>query len=195
MQATGDASQDDPASAGDVGDPAALLNASASISCMQALRFEPCQISLAACRLCKLIHDVMRTASTITAADTPPQPPLAADKHAEKSSPMAFVLYQTARDCLELFMALVPIKFADVIAASPRMGAVFFNDCLYLGLPGFYLGFTSISPYLTPYHFTIPPTPAQLTMPSLSCTPTALPWPTSMLIWRTQPACSTSCRA
>ena len=31
---------------------------------MQALRFESCQISLAACRLLKLVHEVMKQAIT-----------------------------------------------------------------------------------------------------------------------------------
>ena len=42
------------------------------------------------------------------------------------------MFYETARDCLELFMAVVPMKFADVVKTSPRMGAVFNNDCCYI---------------------------------------------------------------
>lgn len=47
------------------------------------------------------------------------------------SAQVAHVLFQSARDCLELFMAIVPMQFADAID-TPRMGAVFYNDCLYI---------------------------------------------------------------
>jgi len=42
------------------------------------------------------------------------------------------VLFQSARDCLELFMAIVPMQFAHIIEHNARMGAVFYNDCLYI---------------------------------------------------------------
>jgi hypothetical protein len=45
---------------------------------------------------------------------------------------LANMLVQTARDCVELFMALIPVKFASVIANAPRMAAVFLNDCCYI---------------------------------------------------------------
>lgn len=47
---------------GDVGDAKAILENSGSFN-MQALRFEPCQVSLAACRLLKLVHEVMKLAT------------------------------------------------------------------------------------------------------------------------------------
>jgi hypothetical protein len=42
------------------------------------------------------------------------------------------MFYEISRDCMELFMAVIPTKFAQTLDASPRMGAVFFNDCLYI---------------------------------------------------------------
>lgn len=51
----------------------------------------------------------------------------------EGTSPsLATMLYQSSRDCLELFLAIVPVRFADVIDTVPRMGAVLYNDCCYL---------------------------------------------------------------
>ena len=41
-------------------------------------------------------------------------------------------MLQSARDCLELFLAVVPSKFSSVIETVPRMGAVFYNDCVYI---------------------------------------------------------------
>ncbi len=114
MVATGDASEDDPASAGNVGDPTAMLEHSGTIS-LKTLHFESCQVSLAACRVLKLVHEVMKQA-----CQTGTSPALAA------------MLYQSARDCLELFLAIVPVRFADVIDTVPRMGAVLYNDCCYM---------------------------------------------------------------
>eukprot|EP00981_Chlorochromonas_danica_P013390 scaffold6314_cov273-Ochromonas_danica.AAC.3 len=42
------------------------------------------------------------------------------------------ILFHTARDAIELFLAIVPIKFQEVIYVLPRMGAVFYNDCVYI---------------------------------------------------------------
>lgn len=112
MLAAGDASEDDPASAGDVGDSRAILDQSGSFA-IQVLHFEQCQVSLASCRLLKLVHEVMKQACVAS-----PQ--------------VANILFQTGRDCIELFMAIIPMKFSDAIETVPRMGAVFFNDCIYI---------------------------------------------------------------
>lgn len=112
MIASGDALEDDPASAGDIGDNRAVLEKSGSFA-LQTLCFEQCHVSLASCRLLKLVHEVMAQAFSA-------------------SPKVANILYQTARDCIELFMAIVPMRFVDVIETVPRMGAVFFNDCSYL---------------------------------------------------------------
>lgn len=114
MLAAGDALEDELSSAGDVGDPRAALEQSGSFA-MQKLKFDSCQTSLAACRVLKLIHDTMKQASS---EGTSPQ--------------VAHMLFQSARDCLDMFIAIVPMHFADVIDTVPRMGAVFFNDCLYI---------------------------------------------------------------
>lgn len=83
-------------------------------SFMQSLRFEQCQISLASCRVLKLMHEVLQQAT-------------------RNCSPrLVHVLYHSARDCLELFIAIIPIRFAEIIRSSPRMAAVFFNDCNYI---------------------------------------------------------------
>lgn len=42
------------------------------------------------------------------------------------------VLYQSARDCISLYISIIPIKFADTIESVPKMGAVFYNDCCYI---------------------------------------------------------------
>lgn len=79
----------------------------------QALRFEPCLVSLAAHRILRTVHGALSQAC--------------------KSSPeLARLLYHSARDSIDMFIALVPVKYADVIDTVPKMGAVFFNDCIYL---------------------------------------------------------------
>jgi centromere/kinetochore protein ZW10 len=83
-------------------------------SFLQALRFESCQISLASCRVLKLVHEVLQQA----VRDSSPR--------------LAHILYHSARDALELFLAIVPIRFAETIISSPRMAAVFANDCSYI---------------------------------------------------------------
>ncbi len=112
MIASGDALEDELSSAGDIGDPRALLDQSGSFA-IQKLKFDSCQVSLASCRLLKFVHDIMTQSS-----------------HA--SIDVANILFHSARDCLEIFTAIVPVKFAEVIDYIPRMGAVFYNDCLYL---------------------------------------------------------------
>jgi hypothetical protein len=113
MLAAGDAAEDDPASAGDVGDSRAMLLDQSGSFAIQVLHFEQCQVSLASCRLLKLVHEVMKQACVAS-----PQ--------------VTNILFQTGRDCIELFMAIIPMKFSDVIETVPRMGAVFFNDCIYI---------------------------------------------------------------
>ena len=110
MIGSGDALDDDLASAGHIGDPKAILDQSA----MQKLKFDSCQISLAACRLLKFVHDIMKQATTTS------------------SPSIANLLFHSARDCLEIFIAIIPIKFEEIINNTPRMGAVFYNDCLYI---------------------------------------------------------------
>mmetsp|Transcript_21014 Transcript_21014/g.30337 ORF Transcript_21014/g.30337 Transcript_21014/m.30337 type:complete len:765 (+) Transcript_21014:80-2374(+) len=114
MLGTGDALEDDQSTAGTIGDPREMLEQSGSTFSFQALPFEPCQISLAACRLLKLVHEVMKQACS------------------SKTPELASMLYQSARDCFEIFAACVQSKFADVIETVPRMGAVFYNDCCYI---------------------------------------------------------------
>lgn len=112
MLASGDALEDDPASAGNVGDPRAMLEQSGTYA-LQTLRFDPCQVSLAACRLLKLIHEVMKQISL--------------------ASPIvAKVLVQTVRDCLDLFTIVIPLKYSDAIHSQPRIGAIYYNDCIYI---------------------------------------------------------------
>eukprot|EP01038_Epipyxis_sp_PR26KG_P009864 gene9864-13271_t len=112
MIAAGDALEDELSSAGDIGDPTALLDQSGTFA-LQKLKFESCQVSLASCRLLKLVHEVMKQACSA-------------------SPSLAMILFQSARDCIEIFMAVVPVKFSDVIDTVPRMGAMFYNDCLYI---------------------------------------------------------------
>ena len=58
---------------------------------MQALQFESCQVSLASCRMLKLIHEVMKQACVSSRA-------------------VASILFLSARDCLELFLAIIPVR-------------------------------------------------------------------------------------
>ena len=83
--------KDDLASAGDIGDSKALLDQSGTFA-MQKLKFDSCQISLAACRLLKLVHEVMKQACSSVSAK------------------VANILFQSARDCLEIFLAVVPLR-------------------------------------------------------------------------------------
>eukprot|EP01041_Mallomonas_annulata_P000737 gene737-1415_t len=115
MSASGDARDDSPSSAGDVGDARAMLG-HAGGGCATgsgALRFESCLVSLASCRLLRLMHEILEQACP-------------------SSSRMANILYQTSRDCLELFLAVVSLRFTDVLETVPRMGALFYNDCVYI---------------------------------------------------------------
>lgn len=112
MIASGDASEDEVSSAGNVGDPRAMLEQSGSYA-MQALRFDPCQISLAACRIMKLSHEVCKQLN-------------------DASISTKSMLIQSVRDCFELFLFMIPVRYAETIQSSRRMGAVFYNDCLYI---------------------------------------------------------------
>ena len=114
MLVSGDAQSDDPASAGGVGDGRVRLDQSVRAYSADSLGFEVCQVSLTSCRLLKLVYAVLDEA---IAAKIPELP---------------YALYQTARDCLELFLTLVPFRYADVIHTNPRMGAIFYNDCVYM---------------------------------------------------------------
>lgn len=112
MTGTGDAAEDELSTAGDIGNSGALLEQSVSFA-LQSLKFDSCQISLTSCRLLKYVHEVLKLACSASAA-------------------LANVYFHVARDCLDMFMTIVPVRFADAIYDSPRMGAVFFNDCLYI---------------------------------------------------------------
>jgi hypothetical protein len=114
MLTSGDAQMDDMASAGGVGDGRLHTDQSVKAFTADSLGFEVCQVSLTSCRFLKLVHSILQEAC------------------AAKAPQLAQALYQTARDCLELFIALVPMTYADVIHTSTRMGAVFYNDCAYI---------------------------------------------------------------
>lgn len=115
MLASGDALDDDTSSAGLVGDPSASLEQSSHCA-LQILKFESCQISLASCRMVKLVHEVLKQACG----------------GGSVSQETTTMFYEVSRDCLELFIAVIPTRFAQVIDSSPRMAAVFFNDCGYI---------------------------------------------------------------
>ena len=66
----------------------------------QSLQFESCQISLACCRLLKLIHEVLKQA---TGGSSGPG--------------LAVMLYRTSRDCLEIFEGVVQVC---VVGAGSR---------------------------------------------------------------------------
>jgi hypothetical protein len=114
MIGSGDVLEDDLSSAGDIGDPKALLDQSGTLA-IQRLKFDSCQISLASYRLLKYVHEIMISSCKSSC-----------------SSSIANLLFHSARDCLEIFIAIIPIKFEEIINTIPRMGAVFYNDCLYI---------------------------------------------------------------
>ncbi len=111
MFATGDATEDDALSAGNIGD-LKVLDSSKSFA-IQTIRFEECQTSLVSHRLLKLIHELMNQVQ-------------------KSSGNIASLLYQTARDCIEMFLSIVPIKYVETIESNPRIGAIFYNDCIYI---------------------------------------------------------------
>ena len=118
MIACGDARVDDTASAGSVGDGdgdgRTLRHQDIQACTGNALGFEECHISITACRLLKLVHATLEECCSA------------------KDTTLAQVLYQTTRDCLELFLAIVPVRYADVVQMDVRMGAIFYNDCMYV---------------------------------------------------------------
>lgn len=111
MFATGDATEDDALSAGSIGDLKGL-DSSKSFA-PQTIRFEECQTSLVSHRLLKLIHELMNQVQ-------------------KSSGNIASLLYQTARDCIEMFLSIVPMKYVETIESNPRIGAIFYNDCVYI---------------------------------------------------------------
>ncbi len=111
MFATGDATEDDALSAGSIGDLKGL-DSSKSFA-LQTIRFEECQTSLVSHRLLKLIHELMNQVQ-------------------KSSGNIASLLYQTARDCIEMFLSIVPMKYVETIESNPRIGAIFYNDCIYI---------------------------------------------------------------
>lgn len=58
----------------------------------QSLQFESCQISLACCRLLKLIHEVLKQATG-----------------GGSGAELAVMLYRTSRDCLDIFEGVVQV--------------------------------------------------------------------------------------
>ena len=90
------------------------------------LRFETCQVSLATNRILKLIYKSIAQITTTTLTDSTEG--LCADSRASLNNTM----YLAARDSLELFLAIVPVKYSQTINSNIRMGCVFFNDCLYI---------------------------------------------------------------
>lgn len=137
MLATGDALEDETSSAGSVGDPKAILEQSGHYA-LQVLQFDPCQISLVSCRLLKLIHEILKQIFDPKLNES--NEPLAMNNtpFAQSSAPtststiLCKVLIQSIRDCLELFLAIIPVKYSEIIYSSSRMAAVFYNDCLYI---------------------------------------------------------------
>lgn len=123
IASSGDASEDEislnnAADAGSSGIDTSL--------CMQKLKFDTCQISINTCKLMKYFHEIMSLVCHHYA-----------DAHSQKFLSNSIyditnILFHTARDVIELFIAIIPIKFTDIIYSIARMGAVFYNDCFYI---------------------------------------------------------------
>ena len=77
---------------------------------------EPAQRLLSICRSC-MDEAVEQAAST-----QDPDSPL---------SLLPATLYKTARECLDLYRAIIPTQYSTEINQVPRTAAVFHNDCVY----------------------------------------------------------------
>jgi hypothetical protein len=70
-----------------------LFLGSSAFSPFQSLQFESCQISLACCRLLKLMHEVLKQATDGSSGPA-----------------VAVMLYRTSRDCLDIFEGVVQVR-------------------------------------------------------------------------------------
>eukprot|EP00977_Amphora_coffeiformis_P028284 scaffold34921_cov162-Amphora_coffeaeformis.AAC.18 len=77
---------------------------------------EPAQRLIAICRRC------MDEAVEQAASKQNPDSPL---------SLLPATLYKTARECLDLYRAIIPVQYSTEIEQVPRTAAVFHNDCVY----------------------------------------------------------------
>ena len=82
---------------------------------MSVFTFPKCSISIVANELLKLIRETMKEA---TAEDT-----IAACSQQ---------LYRAARECLDIFRAVIPSINRQDLQTLPRLAAIFHNDCIYL---------------------------------------------------------------
>lgn len=91
--------------------------------CKSVFALHRCSVSttaFAALELCRRTMDEAVVYSSLTVAS---------------SSPLALlpaVLYRSAREVLDLFRAIVPVKYGYEIKHVPRTAAIFHNDCVYL---------------------------------------------------------------
>lgn len=99
--------------------------------CVSKLHFDTCQISINTCRLMKYVHEIL---SLLCQHCQDPIHATGSDRTGGGGGiyDITNILFHTARDAIELFLAIVPIKFQEVIYVLPRMGAVFYNDCVYI---------------------------------------------------------------
>jgi hypothetical protein len=82
-------------------------------------RLPPCQVSTGAERLVEHVHQIL----------------------VEAGYGCGGVLYHTARDAVDLYRIIVPVRFADAIGSVPRVAMLFHNDCQYIAHSLILMGF------------------------------------------------------
>lgn len=83
-------------------------------ACASDVNVEKFQVSETVIRVLQLVHDTLKEA-----CELPPG--------------CVSVLYDTARDVVDVFRAVVPALFGPIIKSVPRLAMLFHNDCLFLG--------------------------------------------------------------
>ena len=99
-----------------------------------------CNVSSTALESMKLCRAVLDEAVEVAAALTKDEKEVQEVEESTANPPVAevalstlpAVLYQSAREVLDLFRAMVPVLYGYEIQNVPRTAAVFHNDCVYL---------------------------------------------------------------
>ena len=89
---------------------------------MSVFKLQRAAISEAAQQLMSICRNCMDEAVEQAAMKQNPESPL---------SLLPATLYKTARECLDLYRAIIPFQYRTEIEQVPRTAAVFHNDCVY----------------------------------------------------------------
>eukprot|EP01138_Halocafeteria_seosinensis_P014455 gb/GECG01014757.1/.p1 GENE.gb/GECG01014757.1/~~gb/GECG01014757.1/.p1 ORF type:complete len:826 (+),score=83.37 gb/GECG01014757.1/:1-2478(+) len=96
--------------------------------------FPVCHISETAIAVEELVHQIMSKLLCVATDSGEAQNGSLRDR-------VCRMLLRAARDCFDMFRAVVSAKFADAISQSPRLSMLFHNDCLYLSNQTLAIGF------------------------------------------------------